>query len=122
MNSEMRLLRQVNPNWLVNGRPTSQTFTPSPKDEGKLSVYDGDQIDAADAWRHFTRELERTSIGVLAVTVAECRAQSVEARPDPAPFKEHAVIDFGALSGKPAKKVGRRLRDLAMARGWQYTP
>lgn len=114
------LLRQVHPTWIDDGRPTSQAFTPSPKDHSKLSVYDGDQIEAAEAWRHFTQEQGLSSIGVLAVTVAECVALSVEARPDPAPFKEHAVIDFGALAGNPAKKVGRKLRDKAMDRGWLH--
>jgi len=33
-------------------RPTSQTFKPTPKDEGKLSLYDGDNISAENAFHH----------------------------------------------------------------------
>lgn len=122
MNSETKLLRQINPSWIEDGRPTSMAFTPSPKDEGRLSVYDGDQIDAADSWRHFTEVQGLASIGVLAVTVAECEEESVQPQADPEPFEEHAVIDFNSLSGSQAKKVGRRLRDRAMDRGWLFRP
>ena len=59
-------------------QPASMVFNPfvTGGQEGKrhrvLSAYDGDQISAKDAHRHFTRELGLTSAGVLAVSVQEC--------------------------------------------------
>lgn len=44
MTPESLLLRQVNPRWIREGRVTSQVFRPTPKDEKKLSVYDGAKI------------------------------------------------------------------------------
>ena len=67
------LHRQVNPSWVHLGRVTSQAFKPTPKDNRRLSVYDGDQVTAHRAWSHYTGDLGFTSIGVLAVTVSECR-------------------------------------------------
>ena len=75
MNEDTLLYRQVSPSWLVNGDFTSQTFLPTRKDNGFLSVYDGDRITAEDSWRHFVGALGRPSAGVAAVSVAECNDQ-----------------------------------------------
>jgi len=42
MNDQTLLLRQVHPNFLPDGELSSQAFYPFPKDNGRLSVYDGD--------------------------------------------------------------------------------
>lgn len=68
MNLETLLLRQINPSFIQNGRVTSQAFRPTPKDENKLSVYDGDQITPEDSWRHFTLNPLCSSAGVMAVS------------------------------------------------------
>ena len=54
MNSDTLLYRQVHPSWIEDDFPTSQAFTPTPKDELRLSVYDGDEISAASSWEHYT--------------------------------------------------------------------
>ena len=54
MNQDTLLHRQVHPNFIKNGEAISQAFTPTPKDNTQLSVYDGDMISAAAAWEHFT--------------------------------------------------------------------
>ncbi len=123
MNPDTLLLRQVSPSWIKDGRATSQAFTPTPKDERRLSVYDGDQITPAASWDHFTGEQELESFGVLAVTVQECQDAGTTVAPDPAPFPEHAVIDFTKLtSNSKVKAVGKRLMRRANDRGWQYGP
>ena len=94
MTESTELLRQVNPKFLHQGRPSSQVFKPTAKDDKKLSVYDGDLIAAEAAWQHFTNELGHSSVGVLAVTVGECHSQELDVRPDPTPFPEHAIISF----------------------------
>jgi hypothetical protein len=120
MNSDTLLLRQINPTFLQSGRVTSQAFRPTPKDESLLSVYDGDLITAERAWEHFSNIPGCRSTGVLAVTVTECAAQQLSARPDPATFPEHAVIDFSGRSKTEVERKAKFLRSAAEARGWQY--
>lgn len=114
------LHRQINPSWTQNGRVTSQAFKPTPKDEGLLSVYDGDQINAEKAWVHFTTHLRFESVGSLAVTVSECGDNELPVRSEPQPFPEHVVIDFTAFGANQVEKKAKKLRSVAEARGWQY--
>ena len=120
MNSDTSLLRQINPAWRQEGRVTSQAFRPTPKEEKRLSVYDGDLITAEKAWEHFTSSLGCSSIGVLAVTVEECARHELPATLDPNPFPEHAVIDFAGFSENQIKKKAKYLKTAAESRGWQY--
>ena len=114
------LLRQVHPTFVQNGFATSQAFRPTPKDESALSVYDGDLISAEASWVHYTTTLGQGSVGTVAVTVDECAAENLPARPDPAPFPEHAVIDFTGLSDGKCKTKGKKLQAKALARGWLH--
>lgn len=120
MNADTLLHRQVHPSWVQQGRATSQAFRPTPKDEKRLSVYDGDQILAEGAWRHYTEDLRFLTAGVLTVTVAECQAQELGVVPDPTPFPEHVLIDFSGLTENRIRRASKRLRASATARGWQY--
>jgi hypothetical protein len=56
------------------------------------------------------------------VTVDECTAEGLTARPDPEPFPEHAVIDFTGLTDNQVEKKGKKLKAKAEARGWLYQP
>jgi hypothetical protein len=114
------LHRQVNPSWIQNGRVTSQAFKPTPKDEGLLSVYDGDQISAEGAWTHFTTVLKFQSVGSLALTVKECDDNELPVRPKPETFPEHVVVDFTAFDGNQVEKKAKKLKACADVRGWQY--
>ena len=122
MNDETPLYRQVSPSWVESdGRISSTAFEPTRKDENRLSVYNGDLISAIDSWRHYTQALGYMSVGVLDVIVSECVNAGLSAYPDPEPFPEHAVIDFNRLASRGRrKKAARRLRDLAVARGWRH--
>lgn len=122
MNAQTLLFRQINPSWVQNNRVTSQAFRPTPKDENLLSAYNGDLIATEASWQHFTGQLGRASIGVYAVTHAECAAQQLPARPDPREFAEHAVIDFTGVGSSAAEKKSKVLRNQAEARGWLYQP
>ena len=113
-------LRQIHPSFVQAGRVTSQAFRPTPKDDSLLSVYDGDMISAEKAWIHFTNQDNCASVGVLAVTCDECVAEGLTARPDPAPFPEHAVIDFTGFSDNQREKKSKKLKAKAEDRGWQY--
>ena len=121
MTNDTHLLRQVNPSWVQAGRITSQLFRPTPRDNKRSSVYDGDQITAEDSWSHFTDQLGFQSVGVMSVTVGECEEDDLPAEADPEPFPEHAVIKFdGCGSNAEIEKKAKKLRNTAVKRGWQY--
>jgi hypothetical protein len=114
------LLRQVNPGFIQNNRPSSQVFRPTPKDEFKLSVYDGDMITPEQAWKRFTGELGCRSVGVLAVTVGECSEQSLPVASSPEVFEQHAHIDFTGCTTGQIEKKGKKLQAAALGRGWLF--
>ena len=119
MNPNTLLYRQIHPSWVQEGRATSQAFRPTPKDDNRLSVYDGDQITAEAAWKHYTLKLP--SVGVMAVTVAECEKRQLAVIPDPLPdFSEHALIDFTGLTANQTRRTAQQLTAAANARGWQF--
>ncbi|MBI5015494.1 MAG: hypothetical protein HZB55_08375 [Deltaproteobacteria bacterium] len=120
MTSGTLLLRQVHPSWVQQGRATSQVFKPTPKDEKRLSVYDGDQVSAERAWHHYTDLLGHASMGVMAVTVGECQRQGLPVAADPTPFPEHVLIDFTGLAENPINRKAKQLKAMAEARGWQF--
>ncbi len=120
MNDDSLLHRQVAPSWVQEGRITSQVFKPTSKDAGKLSVYDGDQIDAEDSWDHYTGQLGHSSCGVVSVTVPECESEELQVVPDPEPFDEHAYIDFAERSRSQVERASKSLRRCADDRGWMF--
>ena len=120
MNANTLLSRQVHPAWEQQNRVTSQVFHPSTKDKGCLSVYDGDLIAPVDSWEHYSRVLGWQSVGVVAVTVAEC--EPLPGVPDPTAFLEHVLIDFRGLSNNKARLAAQNLRNYAETRGWLFRP
>ena len=122
MNAGTLLHRQVHPSWVQEGRATSQVFKPTSKDEKCLSVYDGDQIDAEAAWRHYVETSGYNSIGILAVTVGECENLELTVAPDPDAFPEHVCIDFRGLAKRQIEKKAKTLNSKARSRGWQFCP
>ena len=122
MNEDTQLHRIIRSDWwLQHGTVSSQAFRPSRYDHGLLSVYDGDQITAEDSWHHYTNDPGRLSpIGVLSVTVKECFSLELSVCPDPGTFREHTLIDFRKFGRNQVRKKSSRLRDCAVARGWQF--
>lgn len=120
MNTSTLLHRQVHPSWVQQGRVTSQAFRPTPKDEKRLSVYDGDQIAAEAAWTHYTNTLGYASVGVLSVTVGECERPGLTVVADPEPFPEHVLINFDEFAENHIRQIAKDLRMAAASRGWQY--
>jgi hypothetical protein len=113
------LLRQIHPSFVKLGRVTSQAFRPTPKDEQKLSVYDGDLITPDVSWAHYRgRKLE--SVGVMAVTVEECTREDLVARSSPEHFPEHAEIGFDGFNANECEEKGKKLKTAAEARAWLY--
>ena len=117
------LHRQVHPSWVQDGRVTSQAFSPTPKDAGLLSVYDGKKIAPEPSFIHYTTVQRLAAAGSVSVTTDEVASVGLPWRPDPEPFPEHAVIDYSALPtlGK-AKAKAQALAERARQRGSTYAP
>lgn len=123
MSPETTLLRQVHPDFIPDGQLTSQAFMPFPKDEGKLSVYDGDQIGAAESHKHYTEVVGCKSVSVWGVTCAEVSSTGLTSASDPKEnFPFHALIDFTAHQPKEFRKLAKRLKAMAIARGCLHSP
>ena len=126
MNDQTLLLRQVNPDFYVDNRVTSQAFDPMADDDGEkrdsISVYDGDQISPEMSWMHFVKTRSKRSRGVVGVQVQECAELNLSILPDGTPFKEHVTLSFGDKTGNQTKKLARRLARIADERGWLFEP
>lgn len=120
MNDDTLLYRQVHPNFIARGNVTRQAFLPTSKDERLLSVYNGDEITPKQSRLHYVNDLKLESAGVVGVSVAQCNGLQLPVRPDPAPFPEHAVIDFAGLSRNQIKEKAVHLKTAANARGWLF--
>jgi hypothetical protein len=120
MNDAPLMLRQIHPGFIKQGQITSQAFRPTIKDDKKLSVYDNDMISAEKAYEHYTKKHIKSSAGVMAVSVKECNELSLPVVSDPAPFPEHALIDFSDYSYPQSEKLAKKLRQKAVERDWLY--
>jgi len=123
MKPETLLLRQVHPDFIPDGQLTSQAFMPFPKDNRKLSVYDGDQISASDSLEHYTEILGNRADSVWGVTCAEVAALGLASAADPqANFPSHALVDFTAFPEKGFRKLAKKLKSVALLRGCLHAP
>lgn len=120
MTPDTLLLRQIHPSFMQYGRVTSQAFRPTPKDEGFLSVDDGDRISAESSWQRFITNPGCKSVGVQAVSQAECSAQALTVIEDGNPYPEHCSINFTAFDKKTIEKKSKLLRTQAETRGWLF--
>ncbi len=124
MDKDTLLLRQVHPTWMVGDIISqqvfsSQTFKPTPKDEGLLSVYNGDVFEAYEAFEHYKSQ-NLVSVGVVAVNKGECESVAVPVLEDNVPFEGHCSLNYRQLSNKGIKKAASLLKSYAEARGWLY--
>jgi len=133
MEDNTLLHRQVHPTWVVNNKVSSQTFEaeskmeiasltfiPSPKDEGKLSVYNGEKHSAKEAFMHYT-EQGFQSCGVVSVLVSECKEINLPCTEDNHPFDGHSYIDYTNEPSKGSiKNKAQKLKKKATDRNWTY--
>ncbi|WP_297505020.1 hypothetical protein [Ferrovum sp.] len=112
------LLRQIHPGFVQDGRVTSQAFRPTPKDEFHLSVDNGDTISPETAWIRFNDTQSCKSVGVQAVSKAECDMETLRVIADGIPHPEHCSIDFTGFDRKTIEKKAKYLRSQAEKRGW----
>lgn len=125
MNNDTLLLRQVNPSF-VQGDTfssqvfSSQTFKPTKKDKGLLSVYNGDKFEPDESFYHFTNDQGFDSAGVVAVNKQECVEEELPVNEDNNPFDGHCTIDFCKLNNTQIEKKAKKLKAKAQKRGWLY--
>ncbi len=126
--SHEELLRQVHPSFLRDGRPSSQAFRPTKKDEWMLSVARGSLTTAEAAFRHHSEKLKCASAGTWGITVGECDDQDLKAYSDPivsppeATDLAHAFVDFRGMSNSQVEARGIKLARAAHERGALYRP
>ena len=120
MNPDTLLLRQIHPIFIQAGQVTSQAFKPTPKDESKLSVYNGDLISPLSSFEHYTIQLGLSSAGVLAVCKTECDLCDLPVLWDGIPFPEHCTLDFTSFTRTQIEKTAKILKRNAVTRGWLY--
>ncbi len=120
MTPDTLLLRQIHPSFIQGGRVTSQAFRPTPKDEFLLSVDDGDRVSAEASWQRFITNPACKSVGVQALSEAECMAEELPVLEDGNPHPEHCSVDFTAFDKKTIEKKSKLLRAHAETRGWLF--
>lgn len=121
MTGSTLLLRQIHPSWIQAGFATSQAFRPTPKDESKLSGYDGDLITATDSFIHYTTIWNLASAGTTAISVDDCSTENLPMLPDPlSDCPEHAIVDFSGVTDKDSYRKSKKLQAKALARGWLH--
>lgn len=128
MQKDTLLLRQVHPSFIQADKIssqvfsiTSQVFKPTPKDNNKLSVYNGEKYSPQESHTHFTNiDKSYKSHGVVAVSVEECNNEVLNCEENNIPFDGHSFIDFEPLSINQIEKKAKKLKNYAMSRGWLY--
>lgn len=134
--AEELFYRQVHPSWVTaEGTIALAAFTPTSKDNKKLSLSSSNTFDAESAYeRHVASGLK--SAGSVAVTDPEVVAayQNIATREDGSnatvrhvvkdndPFDGHAHVDFTDLSKNERKSVVASLSHASNDRGWQFQP
>ena len=130
MNTDIMLYRQVHPahiqaggisvDTFALGMPWSSVFEPNENDQGKLSLYSGEYFTPKTSFVHYTKN--RSSAGVLGVTVAEFQLFDLPAATDNETFEGHVLVDYtDCTSNGEIKKKAKKIRGIAMQRNWQYT-
>lgn len=123
MKIDSLLLRQIHPNFFPSGQLSSQAFLPFPKDEGRLSVYDGKLISPAQSFEHYTQKLSLQSSGVWGVSNVEIIETGLTSEPDPLPDSPaHALINFSNVPNNQWRRLAKILRRFAVTRGCLYSP
>jgi hypothetical protein len=117
------MFRQVHPDFIQQGEPSSCRFRPQSNDEGKLSV-DRESLTTASRSHALYTSTGKLSAAVYGLSVGEFGNHDVTVHPDPTEATEthpaneaHALADFGKHSPSKQKTIGKRLKRDALARG-----
>lgn len=143
MKHEEMLMRSCSPSeaWWdpAVDRPSSQLFKPTPKDEGKLSVADGNKTTPDDFFKEFTVAMGLQSRGIWGITKEEIApVEGVIRKKEDGSEEEvfleyeedegqgkplgHCLLDMSGLSKSLIKRVAKTLRNKAVEHGCLYAP
>jgi hypothetical protein len=122
------LFRQVHPDLMHAGEPASSAFVPKPSDKGYLSVDRSSVTTAKAAYDLYVANGLR-SVATYGLTVGEFGAYGLPCKPDPITGiagqldnPAHALVDYNAMTPSHQKRVGKRLKTVALARGILHKP
>ena len=123
------LFRQIHPQFMTNGRISSQAFAASASHQGKLSVDRQSLTTPQESYELYTMGFKKASCGVYGLSVGEVRQNDLSAFPDPLEADAnlpanpaHAVVDMQSLSVNKMRKVAKKLAKMARTRGALYRP
>ena len=117
------LYRQIHPEFIENGLPTSQPFRPTRKDQGRLSVDRSSVTSASDSFDLFidsgfaSAAVYGLSVGEFGFENLPCLEDPIEESPTTAANAAHAFVDFTAHSDGQWKNISKRLKRKAIERG-----
>jgi hypothetical protein len=118
------LFRQIHPSFVEkDGRPSSQPFHPTDKDDNKLSLDRSTITDAAGAFAlyigngHKSAAVYGLSVGEFKEHNLPCVSDPLAATDDRAANPAHAYADFSQHGANKQKTVAKRLKVKALARG-----
>lgn len=117
------LLRQIHPNFLHDGEPSSDRFRPSERDANMLSVDRGSMTHAADAHTIYTSTgalsaaVFGVSVGEFAGEAVPCVSDAIEATDTTPANPAHALADFNEHSVGRQKLISKKLKRAAVSRG-----
>lgn len=122
------LFRHIHPDFMNNGEPSSDRFSPSKRDGNKLSVDRSALTTAKDAHELFTADGAK-ALAVFGLSVGEFRGENIPCLSDPISQSEmtrshpaHALADYASHVDKSQKIIAKKLKRLAVARGQLYPP
>lgn len=117
------MFRQVHPDFIQQGEPSSCRFRPQSNDEGKLSIDRGSLTTAPQSYALYS-STGKLSAAVFGVSVGEFGNHGVTVHSDPTEATEshpandaHALADYTSHSPSNQKTIGKRLKRDSVARG-----
>jgi hypothetical protein len=117
-----RLLRNLHPFDLDNGRINSSAFNPSESHDFKLSL---DRLSLSSAEQTYQRHISLglSSIAVCGVKVSDFTLEAINCYDDPLPDNSaHVFADFSPFGTGARRKKARRLADKARDYGLDFEP
>ncbi len=113
--------RSVHPTYLRKDVVLGRGFMPTEADEGLLSGYNSELINASEAFKHRTIIMGKQSGGIWAVTFDEIDSHSLPYAGSPIETaSSHMHVDFNGLDAKQIKAKAAMLAELATKRGRRH--
>jgi hypothetical protein len=117
------LFRQIHPDFIQNGEPSSDRFRPSQQDQNKLSLDRSKLVTASQAHANYVAG-GRASAAVFGLSVGEFSNENIPCVEDPLPAAgerlanpAHALADYSRHSPSDQKLISKRLKRIAVRRG-----